>query len=350
MTLHVLSVAYPFAPVSRDAAGGAEQILAALDAHLVASGHRSTVIAQAGSRVAGRLVGIEVPSKEVDDFLRARVHERWRSAIAETLSREHVDLMHLHGHDFGAYLPGAGVPVLATLHLPISWYPADTLRPARPNTWFNTVSRQQQSAVPPGVPIVGSIENGVPVERFACRHAKRGYALVLARICEEKGIALAIDAAERAGVPLLIGGALFPYAEHRRYFEERIRPRLGPRCRFLGPLGFDRKRRLLAGARCLLLPAVADETSSLVAREAAACGTPVIAFGRGALPETVEHGRTGFIVRTVEEMAAAIPRTDGIDADVCRSVAAARFDEARMGRDYARLYARLLAATGRGAA
>jgi glycosyltransferase involved in cell wall biosynthesis len=137
---------------------------------------------------------------------------------------------------------------------------------------------------------------------------------------------------------------VFPYPEHQRYFAEEIAPRLDAKRRFIGPVGFARKRRLLTAARCVLIPSLVDETSSLVAREAAACGTPVVAFPRGALPESVEHGRTGFLVRDVAEVADAIRRAPEIDAAVCRATARERFPIQRMVAGYFEAYASLAAA------
>ena len=134
---------------------------------------------------------------------------------------------------------------------------------------------------------------------------------------------------------------MYPYEAHRRYFEEEVRPRLDGWRRFVGPVGFARKRRLLTAARCLLIPSLAAETSSLVAREAAACGTAVVAFPKGALRDAVEHSRTGFLADGVEAMAAAIPACATIDPAVCRAVARDRFSDARMTTAYLALYARL---------
>ena len=167
---------------------------------------------------------------------------------------------------------------------------------------------------------------------------------MLGRICPEKGQHLGIDAARKAGVPLLIAGDVFPYPAHRDYFASEIVPRLDAQHRWIGPVGFTRKRRLLSAARCLLVPSLVAETSSLVAMEAAACGTPVIAFRAGALEEMVEPGRTGFLVSDVDEMASAISRSATIDGDTCRSVARARFSADRMTGAYLRRYRMLAAA------
>ena len=187
------------------------------------------------------------------------------------------------------------------------------------------------------------IENGVAVDRLPARHARRNFALCLGRICPEKGFEHALDAARLADIPLLIGGEVFPYQAHRRYFECLIQPRLGPRARFLGPVGWARKRRLLNAARCLLAPSLAAETSSLVAMEAIACGTPVIAFPAGALADIVEPGVTGYVVEDAAEMAAAIGEADSLDRDRCRAEARRRFPLERMVASYFALYRRLAA-------
>ncbi|WP_237476915.1 glycosyltransferase [Lichenibacterium dinghuense] len=343
MSLAVLSVSYPLARVSPDSAGGAEQVLSALDRALVAAGHRSIVVAPAGSRVAGTLDAIPWAEGVLDEAAKARAQAANRDAVARVLARERVDLVHLHGIDFDRYLPEPGPPVLATLHLPPDWYPAEALRPARPRTFLNCVSAAQHAACPPSPNLVEPVGNGVPVARLAARHAKRGFALFLGRICPEKGVHLALRAAHRAEVSLLVAGELYPYAAHRDYFESEVRPLLDARRRFVGPVGFARKRRLLTAARCLLVPSLAAETSSLVVREAAACGTAVVAFPNGAIAEAVEHGRTGFLVADADAMAEAIPRTAAIAPEQCRALARARFDEGAMVARYLALYARLAA-------
>jgi glycosyltransferase involved in cell wall biosynthesis len=163
----------------------------------------------------------------------------------------------------------------------------------------------------------------------------------LGRICPEKGFHLALDAARKAKIPLKLAGALFPYQLHRKYFEQEIRPRLDYQREFLGPADFTTKCNLLASAKCLVVSSVVAETSSLVAMEALACGTPVVAFRVGALPDVVEDGKTGFIVSNVQEMAAAMRRVDSIDPEVCRKTARLRFSSNRMTAEYLQLYKRL---------
>ena len=165
--------------------------------------------------------------------------------------------------------------------------------------------------------------------------------MVLGRICPEKGIDIALRACRRARTPLLIGGLVYPYPAHQKYFREEVEPLLDDCRRFLGPLGLKRKAALLGAARCLLAPSLASETSSLVAMEALASGTPVIAFRAGALAGIVENGRTGFLVETEEELAAAIGRIFDIDAAVCRSTAVARFDSRQTLRSYFSAYERI---------
>ena len=135
---------------------------------------------------------------------------------------------------------------------------------------------------------------------------------------------------------------MFKYEAHEQYFEEEIRaPARRARRRFVGPAGFRQKRRLLTQARCLLIPSLVAETSSLVAMEALSCGTPVIAFPSGALPEIVEDGKTGFLVKDENEMAAAIRRVHLLDPEVCRRTAREKYSAERMTSRYIARYVEL---------
>ena len=151
--LTILSVAYPLAPIGPDAVGGAEQVLTQIDAALVRAGHRSLVIACEGSRCAGELLATPRISGPLTEQTRALAQARQRLAIELALRRLRVDVVHMHGLDFHTYLPAAGVPVLATLHLPPEWYPRAAYFPARPGTFLHCVSRAQREACPPGAPL-----------------------------------------------------------------------------------------------------------------------------------------------------------------------------------------------------
>jgi glycosyltransferase involved in cell wall biosynthesis len=349
MSFTIVQVAFPFAPVGPDAVGGAEQVLTTLEAGLTALGHRCITVARADSRSTGALVGTAAPDAARDDETWAEVHRRHRASLAEAL-RHGADLVHMHGIDFHAYLPPPGVPVLATLHLPPDWYPARVLRPTRPDTWLNPVSRSQAAACPVHAGMLPPVPNGVPVAALAAPVTRRDFALALGRVCPEKNLHAALEAGTRAGLPVLVGGELFPYPEHQRYWREEMAPRLGmpgTRHRFLGPVGFARKRRLLSAARCLVSASLAPETSSLVAMEALACGTPVVAFPSGALAEIVEHGVTGFLVRDVAAMAEAIRAAPSLDPEACRAAARRRFSAEAMVARYLDLYRRLIAGEAR---
>lgn len=340
MNLTLLSVAYPLSPVVPDAVGGAEQILSYLDEAVVRAGHRSIVLACAGSRVRGTLVEIPEPPARLDRAATATAHEQVRTALAATLARYPIDLVHMHGIDFPAYLPTPGVPALATLHLPPDWYPREIFEGRAERLWLNCVSSTQHAACPASRCLLAPIRNGIPIGR-AASHAKRNFVLSLARICPEKGIHLALDAARRADVAALIAGKVFPYPEHEQYFATQIAPRLDRQRRYIGPVSGARKRRLLAAARCVLIPSRVAETSSLVAAEAQAAGTPVIAFRHGALVDAIEHGVTGFLVDDASEMTDAIGRVHEIDPEACRAFARRNFSLERMIQSYFVTYEKL---------
>lgn len=345
MSLVVIQVAYPFAPVGPDPVGGAEQVLSACDRAVVAAGGRSLVIAAEGSTPAGEFLPVPAAAGEITADIRARVHAAVRARLAEVAPR--ADVIHLHGIDFDSYLPTTGPaavpPAVVSLHLPLGWYAPDALRPARGAVALVPVSARQAAGAPAGVALAAPVENGVDVDGFALRLTPRRFHLLLGRICPEKGVHLALDAARLAGRDLLVAGEVFPYAAHRRYFEEEVAPRLDARRRWIGPVAGARKRRLLAAARGVLIASTAPETSSLVAREAAAAGAPVVAFRSGALVDAVEDGVTGRLVDDASGMAQALADLDGFDRATIRARARARFPLRAMTDGYLDLYRRLAA-------
>jgi CelD/BcsL family acetyltransferase involved in cellulose biosynthesis/glycosyltransferase involved in cell wall biosynthesis len=336
--LTIVLVAYPLAPVSPDAVGGAEQIVSLLDARLVARGHRVIVVAREGSRCRGELVATPAAGGPLDEPAIAAAHARTRAALEAVIARERVDVVHLHAIGFERHLPAPGLPVIVTLHLAPSSYPREIFALDRPRTELVCVSAWQRARCPETRLPVGVVPNGVDLEALRPAARRRGFALALGRVCPEKGFDRALDAAARAGVPIVLGGEVYPYEAHVRHFAEAIAPRLGPGARFAGPIGLARKRRLLGAARCLVAPSLVEETSSLVAMEAAASGTPVIAARRGALVEVVRDGVTGLFADDDDELARAIARATAIDPRACRREAEARFSADAMVDAYVGRY------------
>jgi glycosyltransferase involved in cell wall biosynthesis len=237
-----------------------------------------------------------------------------------------------------------------TQHRPADHYGALPRETPGGRLQYVCVSRDQRRRG--GAPVEAAlvIENGVPPA--APERVPRGdFVLCLGRICPEKGFHEALDAARAAKRPLVLAGRVFPYPEHERYFAEEILPRLDHARRFVGAVSGAAKRRLLASAACVAVPSLVAETSSLVAMEALAAGTPVVARPAGALVDIVEDGVTGLFARGPAELARAFDELGRIDPRVCRARAGARFDEGRMIDGYVGLYRQLARARrARGAA
>jgi glycosyltransferase involved in cell wall biosynthesis len=344
----VLSIAFPYAPVGPHGVGGAEQILGVLDHALEANGQRSLLVACEGSETAGELFAVALPQCEVlDDADRSLVRKRVQAAIDRALRYAEVDLIHMHGMDFHEYRLPAPIPVVVTLHLPLAWYPAEVWSAWAGCAQFCCVSHSQCSSWPqllsclPQLRDAVVVENGVELAGWDPSRPREDYALAMGRICAEKNVHEALEAAELAGTRVLLSGQVFPYRHHQEYFAKKVKPLLAGAHEFLGPLPAQRRRELLSRARCLLHPTRAPETSSLVAMEALAAGTPVVAYRSGALTEIVEHGVTGYLVDGVDEMADAIRHVDAISPQACRAAAEKRFNRQRMVQQYFALYGAL---------
>ncbi|MBV8114955.1 MAG: glycosyltransferase [Silvibacterium sp.] len=346
MSLTVLSFAYPYAPVGFGCVGGSEQILTDIDLALVAAGHNSLVLACEGSRPAGKLLSIPRLFRPEDEAARYWCRKLVQACLNRALETYQVDVVHMHGYNFYEYTLPLHVPVLVTLHVAITSYPQEIWTSLAPNIQVQCVSETQRRSCPPELCNVPLIHNGVEIPPPAKKSGD--FAIVLGRICPEKNQHAALEAGSRAKLPVFLGGQVFPWRAHQAYFREKIQPLLENRnCiqhKFCGPLPPPQRQQLLAQAKCLLHPTLAPETSSLVAMEALAAGTPVIAYPSGALPEIVEDGVTGFLVDSVESMAEAIGRIESIRPEVCREAAAERFSRTRMIRQYFDLYDSLVKA------
>jgi glycosyltransferase involved in cell wall biosynthesis len=338
--LRILYIAYPLLPVSDASAGGAEQMLWTLEREMHRRGHQTTIATCAGSSVSGRLFVTGDAPRRADTFEdRNREH---REAILNLLERETFDLIHDMSGSFFGSVDNLSVPLLATLHLPRSFYPDVNWNALAVNVKLNCVSAAQAHSFAEIPPLAGWVANGIALERFPLRTAKDDYLLWLGRICEEKAPHLAFKVAQRTGRRLILAGQVYPFSYHQEYFAREIDPHLGGPIQFIDSPSFEYKVELLANASALLVPSLVDETSSLVAMEAMACGTPVLAFRRGALPEVVSDGDTGYVVETLDDLVAAVSRLEAIDPETCRAHVEQHFSAIRMADDYAMLYQRVL--------
>jgi glycosyltransferase involved in cell wall biosynthesis len=329
-------VAPPWQPVPPPGYGAIELLVGGLAAELTALGH-AVVLAATGDSTA--------PGTLVPTYARARP-DALQSISVETVNvleaydaLAHHDLDVVHDHTMvGPPLAAArGFPVVTTAHWSLGGDVGRLYRRMAPLLPVVAISHAQRRAAP-DMPVAAVIHHGVDVDAVRPGDGTGRYALVLARMSPDKGVHLAVLAARQAGVPLVIAGPARDDAE-REYLDRVLRPMLGDGARYVGEALAGDKQRLLADALAVLMPAQWDEPFGLVAIEALAAGTPVVAFPRGALPEIVEDGRTGLLCEGVDGMADALRRVGELDRAACRAAAEQRFSLRRMAEEHLALYA-----------
>jgi len=213
---------------------------------------------------------------------------------------------------------------------------------SRGTLWFSAISRQMMQNVE-GVGTWRLVYNGVPTATYRYRADPGADAplVFLGRVEAIKGPHLAIRAARRSGRRLVIAGNVPP--EHKGWFDAEVAPYLdGERIRYIGPVNDEQKNDLLGRARALLMPILWEEPFGIVMAEAMACGTPVIGLARGAVPEVVEDGRTGFVVEDENGLVPAIARLDEIDRAACRARVEELFSDSAVVRGYVSVYEEML--------
>jgi glycosyltransferase involved in cell wall biosynthesis len=343
----VLYVAYPLLTVSEASAGGAEQVLWTLEREMVGRGALTTVAASSGSRISGELVSTGEPCSQTDDF--ERRNREHQEAIIELVRRRALegrpfDLIHDMSGGFWTRAAEIDVPLLATLHLPRHFYPAAQFENIPENVSFNCVSESQARSFSELKQLAGVVPNGIALDRFLPNHGKRHGLLWLGRICEEKGPQLALDIAAHANFPIVIAGQVYPFSYHQQFFAREIEPRLRANANvtWTGRPSDELKRKLLRESAALLITSQVDETSSLVAMEAAVSGTPVVAFRKGAIPEVVKDCVTGFVVEDVGEAVKTLQRIQNISSEDCAQYAQTHFSSAKMAENYQRIYSFLM--------
>jgi glycosyltransferase involved in cell wall biosynthesis len=191
----------------------------------------------------------------------------------------------------------------------------------------------------PALDYIATIHHGIDMRAFPVRHAPRDYLLFFGRIHPDKGTARAIEVARAATMPMIIAGIV----QDEEYFERCVRPHIdGERVHFIGTVGPERRAEVLGGARALLHLIEFDEPFGFSVVEAMACGTPVIAHGRGSMPEIIRHGENGYLVTSVEQSLEAIHAAENINPAAVRASVEHRFDAGRMVDEYIAVYHRVL--------
>ena len=245
------------------------------------------------------------------------------AARVEALLRAHtVDLVHDHTLAGPLTADARRSPTVVTVHGAMDDL-SQVYRPLDGAVSLVAVSDAQRRRAP-DLNWVATVHNGIDVDSFPYRAEKDDYVLFLGRFHPQKAPHLAIEAARRAGVRIILAGKCTEELEHE-YYRDVLAPLLGPDAVEVGVADQALKRRLLAGARCLVFPILWEEPFGLVMVEAMACGTPVVALARGAVPEVVAHGRTGFVVDRPEQLAGAIRDCASLEAADCRRYVSSRF-------------------------
>ena len=321
--------------------GGTERIVSYLTEELVAMGHDVTLFASGDSRTAARLVPGSARSLRLDPKCKDPFAHHMILLERVVSHSARFDVIHFHC-DF-IHFPISrrlAVPTITTLHGRLDLPDLVPLYREFSDMPLISISHAQRAPIP-WAGWVGTIYHGLP-RSFGTRRAVRGdYLAFLGRISPEKGVDRAIEIAQEAALPLKIAAKVDP--ADQQYFEEHIRPRLSaPGIEFLGEIGEEDKERFLMEAYALLFPIDWPEPFGLVMIEAMACGTPVIAFRRGSVPEVVDDGLTGFVVDTVDDGVEAVRRIEELSPAACRETFERRFTARRMAEDYVMAYRKLL--------
>ncbi|MBX3198591.1 MAG: glycosyltransferase family 4 protein [Labilithrix sp.] len=311
--------------------GGTELVIAELARELRELGHHPVVFATGDSTCAGarralfdRGVWPPNPWAELRHACAA-----W-NRIAKL---EDVDIVHVSSASALPFTNLFPIPTVATIHHDrdeslLAHYAA------YPHVDFVAISRRQ-AELSPEVPFRAIVHHGLDIERYPLGSGGERCAF-LGRFAVQKAPHLAIEAASRAGLPIVLAGEAHP--ADRDYFDREVAPRLGANARWAGEADHAAKVELLQSSRCLVFPIQWEEPFGLVMIEAMLVGTPVIAFARGSAPEVVDDGVTGFLVRSLDELAQRLRDAATLDRRACRERARARWSATRMSQAYVAVY------------
>lgn len=327
------SISWPTPPTGY---GPWELVTSLLTEALVARGVDVTLFATQNSRTTGKLEGVAPRGYSEPPHLDAKVWEAMH--IAHCIERAgDFDLI----HNQADFMPLAwsrliDTPMLTTIHGFSSERIVPVYQRYDDHVHYVSISDADRH---PSLRYAATIHHGIPLGDFPFDHAGGQDLLFFGRIHPDKGPHAAIAAAKAAGRRLVMAGLV----QDQGYHERDVAPHIdNDRVVFRGVVGGEERTRALGQASALLHLIGFDEPFGLSVVEAMACGTPVIAYNRGSMPELIEHGVTGFLVDTLDEAVAAIERVGEIDRATCRARVAERFSVERMADDYIRLYQQLI--------
>jgi glycosyltransferase involved in cell wall biosynthesis len=308
---------------------------------LVESGVEVTLFTVGQSRTRARQVSFlqEAPTAHMGETLYDALHA---GLAFREICRGGFDLV----HDHSGFIPVAfagrlSVPLVHTLHGPFEppvrmFYEAFAF-----DAHYVTISRYQQTRCP-GLNYAGVVYNAVDLQEHRPLGDKEDYIVYVSRLCEDKGAHHAVRIARELGRKIVLAGKIDP-GRDREFFRREIEPHLdGDKVIYEGEVPQSRKAELMARARAFLFPIQWEEPFGLVMAEALACGTPVVTTRWGAAPEVVEHGKTGFVAESMQEVPSLLERIDEIDPAVCRAEAERRFSPRAMALGYLDIYRKVL--------
>ena len=345
--MRILQLAPLWETVPPPGYGGIEAVVSVLCDELVRRGVDVTLCASGDSLTSARLQSVYDRSLRTAHDLENPSPYEWMHAALSLREAEGYDLIHNHAGELAMAMSHlVDAPMLTTMHCLIT--PDTQLVWDSYRGWYNTISHAQRATMPEisGGCFAGVVHNAIDVESFPFSGQKDDYLLFLSRISPEKGTHLAIEAASRLGVRLIIAGKVDRV--DRAYYHEVVEPLIdGEQVVFLGEADASFKRDLYQRASCLLMPSCWEEPFGLVMVEAMACGTPVVAFARGAAPEIVVDGVTGYLVEDVDGMVEAVRNAERIDPARCRQHVSDRFSPQVMAERYLASYRTILDRTAR---
>ena len=322
--------------------GGTERIVSYLTDELVNQGHEITLFASGDSRTAAELVptasrSLRLDNKSIDPLAH---HVLMLQRISEEAHR--FDMIHFHIDYLHFPLTRMGKwPSVTTLHGRLDIPDLKPLYDEFQDLPVVSISDSQKTPLPQAN-WQGTVYHGLPNDLYGLQTNPKEYLAFIGRISPEKRADRAIEVARRAGVPIKIAAKVD--AMDQEYFDTTIKPLLEePGVEYLGEIGDLDKGTFLGNARALIFPIDWPEPFGLVMIEALACGTPVIAYNRGSVPEVIDEEKTGFVVNSVEEATAAVEKLSSVDRAGCRRVFEERFSSARMAAGYVAIYQKLAA-------